>query len=226
MFEDVTLLLFSSWYSPAAWVWGSLQDRSPALSDTRWRGSTAVHVPAAVPLLQAVLVQGSHANHDREVVESPSLEIFKTRLDKVLCSLLYVTLLRQGGWTRWPTEVPSNPYYSVILWFCDSQPFPGHLPGLFRNSFLNSKPNWDISKKLHSTKHHKNQNKDSSIAPHIDTLLHTQGCARAPTCPSCSGSGTSALLRIAGHRSLSASSHKIGPPSPWLSQKPSFLLLA
>jgi len=59
-----------------------------------------VHVPAAVPLLQAVLVQGSHANHDREVVESPSLEIFKTRLDKVLCSLLYVTLLRQGGWTR------------------------------------------------------------------------------------------------------------------------------
>ena len=36
----------------------------------------------------------------REVVDSPSLEIFKTRLDKVLCSLLYVTLLRQGGWTR------------------------------------------------------------------------------------------------------------------------------
>jgi len=20
------------------------------------------------------------------------------------------------GWTRWPTEVPSNPYHSVILW--------------------------------------------------------------------------------------------------------------
>ena len=36
----------------------------------------------------------------REVVESPSLEIFKTRLDKVLCSLLWVTLLRRGGWTR------------------------------------------------------------------------------------------------------------------------------
>jgi len=28
-----------------------------------------------------------------------------------------VTLLRQGVWTGWPTEVPSNPYYSVILWF-------------------------------------------------------------------------------------------------------------
>jgi len=36
----------------------------------------------------------------REAVESPSLEIFKTCLDAVLCSLLWVTLLRQGGWTR------------------------------------------------------------------------------------------------------------------------------
>ena len=36
----------------------------------------------------------------REVVESPSLEISKTRLDKVLCSLLWVTLLQQRGWTR------------------------------------------------------------------------------------------------------------------------------
>jgi len=35
----------------------------------------------------------------REVVESPSLEVFKTHLDAVLCSLLWVTLLRQGGWT-------------------------------------------------------------------------------------------------------------------------------
>ena len=32
----------------------------------------------------------------REVVGCPSLEIFKTRLDKVLCSLLLVTLLWQG----------------------------------------------------------------------------------------------------------------------------------
>jgi len=31
-----------------------------------------------------------------EVVESPSLEIFQTRLDAVLCSLLCVTLLWQG----------------------------------------------------------------------------------------------------------------------------------
>ena len=25
-----------------------------------------------------------------------------------------------GGWTGWPTEVPSNPDHPVILWFCDS----------------------------------------------------------------------------------------------------------
>jgi len=35
----------------------------------------------------------------REVVESPSLEIFKTCLAEVLCSLLWATLLRQEGWT-------------------------------------------------------------------------------------------------------------------------------
>ena len=32
----------------------------------------------------------------REAVESPSLEIFKPCLDAVLCSLLWVTLLREG----------------------------------------------------------------------------------------------------------------------------------
>jgi len=32
----------------------------------------------------------------REVVVSPSLEIFQPRLDVALCSLLWVTLLRQG----------------------------------------------------------------------------------------------------------------------------------
>jgi len=51
----------------------------------------------------------------REVVESASLDIFKPRLDEVLRSLLWVTLLQQGGWTRCSPEVPSNPEHSVIL---------------------------------------------------------------------------------------------------------------
>jgi len=36
----------------------------------------------------------------KEVVESRSVEIFQTRLDAVLCSLLWVTLLGQGSCTR------------------------------------------------------------------------------------------------------------------------------
>ena len=51
----------------------------------------------------------------REVVESPSLEIFKGHLDVVLGSVLWVSLLEQWCWTRWPPEVPSSPNHSVIL---------------------------------------------------------------------------------------------------------------
>jgi len=36
----------------------------------------------------------------REAVESPSPEIFKPHLGEALCSLLWVTLLQQGGWNR------------------------------------------------------------------------------------------------------------------------------
>ena len=36
----------------------------------------------------------------REVVESPFLETLKTQLGTVLCPLLWVCLLKQGGWTR------------------------------------------------------------------------------------------------------------------------------
>ena len=50
----------------------------------------------------------------RDVVESPSLEIFKTRLDTVLCSLLWVTLLWQGGGLGDPQR--SLPTLN-ILWF-------------------------------------------------------------------------------------------------------------
>ena len=36
----------------------------------------------------------------REVVESPSLEVLRSRLDMVLGNRLWVTLLEQGGWRR------------------------------------------------------------------------------------------------------------------------------
>ena len=39
------------------------------------------------------------SRRNEKSIESPSLEIFKTHLDKALCSLLWVTLLRQEGWT-------------------------------------------------------------------------------------------------------------------------------
>ena len=36
----------------------------------------------------------------REAVQCPSLETFKTHLDKTLCNQLSVNLLLAGGWTR------------------------------------------------------------------------------------------------------------------------------
>ncbi|KAK4812137.1 hypothetical protein QYF61_000978 [Mycteria americana] len=52
----------------------------------------------------------------REVVEALSLGTFKVRLDGTLSNLvqLKMSLLLQGGWTRWPVKVPSNPKHSVI----------------------------------------------------------------------------------------------------------------
>jgi len=51
-------------------------------------------------------------------VESPSLEIFQPRLDAVLCSLLWVTLLGQGGGLGDPQRsLPTPPCWdSGILW--------------------------------------------------------------------------------------------------------------
>lgn len=51
----------------------------------------------------------------RTVVDSPSLETFKSHLDMVLGNLLQVALLKQGGWTRWPPEVPSSLSFSAAV---------------------------------------------------------------------------------------------------------------
>ena len=53
----------------------------------------------------------------KEFVESPSLEIFKTCLDTVLCSLLWVTLLWQGVGLSDPQRSLPTP---AMLGFCDS----------------------------------------------------------------------------------------------------------
>jgi len=56
----------------------------------------------------------------REVVESSSLEIFQTRLDVVLCSLLWVTLFWQGVGLGDPQRSLPTP---AILGFCEQTPF-------------------------------------------------------------------------------------------------------
>jgi len=53
----------------------------------------------------------------REVVESPSLDIFKTALDAVLCSLLWVTLLGQGVGLGDPQRaLPTPNILCVCIW--------------------------------------------------------------------------------------------------------------
>jgi len=44
-----------------------------------------------------------------------------------------------GGWTGWPTEVPANPYYSVILWSL-RQTSSQH--GILHQIFLNASRRW------------------------------------------------------------------------------------
>lgn len=47
-------------------------------------------------------------------MESSFLETFKPQSDKVLASLLYLTLLQQRSWPKKPREVPSVLNHSVI----------------------------------------------------------------------------------------------------------------
>lgn len=51
----------------------------------------------------------------RDVVGSSSLETVKTQLEMILGSLLWLNMLKQGGWTRHPPEVPSRLSNFVIL---------------------------------------------------------------------------------------------------------------
>ena len=69
-------------------------------------------------IMFAVITLRNHSStqcrKDDEVVDAPSLETFKARLDGALscghpCSL-------QGSRTIWPLKVPSNSNHSMILW--------------------------------------------------------------------------------------------------------------
>lgn len=51
----------------------------------------------------------------REVVESPSMEIFKTGLDKVLRKLMQFVLFQMECLTRWFLEILSNLSYSITV---------------------------------------------------------------------------------------------------------------
>lgn len=53
-----------------------------------------------------------------EVSVSHFREIFKTQLDRVLVSLLWLRLLEQGGCTVWSQDTPCN-LNSMMLWFCE-----------------------------------------------------------------------------------------------------------
>jgi len=63
----------------------------------------------------------------REAVESPSLEIFQTCLDKVLCPLLWVTLLGQGVGLGDPQRALPTP---TMLGFCEAACHKGQETGL------------------------------------------------------------------------------------------------
>ena len=70
----------------------------PLAPSQRGPGGTARGAPLPVqhPRVLGCPASGSLSSLlPREAVESPSLEIFKPRLDAVLCSLLWVTLLGQ-----------------------------------------------------------------------------------------------------------------------------------
>lgn len=55
----------------------------------------------------------------RDLVKSPSLEIVKSCLDKILSYLLYRALLEQRGWTKHPPLALSNITHWTILWISD-----------------------------------------------------------------------------------------------------------
>ena len=76
-------------------------------------------------------------------------------------------LLWQGGWTRWSPEVPSNPYHSVILWFCD---FPRNHTGFCKASSDVFMQHWNL-KVADTSPYIKLSLCKMGIIPHSDETL-------------------------------------------------------
>ena len=87
----------------------------------RGRFSSPSALPWGGPICSAVSSSGLPSSRKVrsywEAVESPSLEIFQTLLDVVLCSLLWVTLLGQGVGLGDPQRSLPTP---AMLGLCDS----------------------------------------------------------------------------------------------------------
>ena len=80
---------------------------------TPWSGSSRFAGLSSDPILPSFLngVAGGWGGGGADI-----LHLLISCLIQRDSALPSVILLRQEGWTRWPTEVPSNPYHSVILW--------------------------------------------------------------------------------------------------------------
>lgn len=118
--------LFGLEVTPGVFIPKSCPEQCRLLSQTRllkvlvqfWKS------PAMVCWLNIVV---EHWNRlPQEVVESLSLEIFRSNLDTVLSKVVYWSLLEQEGWAKLvgPSLVLSNHTYSVILWFCELSEVP------------------------------------------------------------------------------------------------------
>jgi len=80
---------------------------------TSWNTGGSLWTPGSTSVLCGQLSTGTGYP---EAMESPSWRsAFKSYLDVALSLLLWVLLLEQRGWTRWPPEVPSNLSHTVVL---------------------------------------------------------------------------------------------------------------
>ena len=82
------------------------------------------------------------------MVDSPSFETLRVRLDGALSNLICCrcSCSLQGSWTRWPLRVPSISNNSMILWFKRGS-LKSNRDGIFPASYLWA-ISWSISLQL------------------------------------------------------------------------------